>query len=88
MASRIHFKYSENILISRLYEQFSRNHSAMAPQWLRNLNISRNNLYLRNLQIMCFKIISNIVSVISHCESRVLSENTARYDVIQFLTMF
>ena len=30
-ASRIHFKYLENILISRFYERFSRNGSAMAP---------------------------------------------------------
>ena len=34
MARRIHFKYWKNILISRLYEQFSRNDSAKAPQWL------------------------------------------------------
>ena len=34
IASRIHFKYWKNILISRLYEQFSRNDSAKAPQWL------------------------------------------------------
>ena len=34
MASRIHFKCWKNILISRLYEQFSRNDSAMAPEWL------------------------------------------------------
>ena len=33
-ASRIHFKYWENILISRLYDQFSRNDSAMAPEWV------------------------------------------------------
>ena len=33
-ASRIHFKYWENILILRLYEQFSRNDSAMASEWL------------------------------------------------------
>ena len=32
MASRIHFKYWKNILISRLYEQFSRNDSVMAPE--------------------------------------------------------
>ena len=32
MASRIHFKYWKNILISRLYEQFSRSDSAMAPE--------------------------------------------------------
>ena len=30
MASRIHFKYWKNILISRIYEEFSRN----APQGL------------------------------------------------------
>ena len=29
---RIHFKYWKNILISQLYEQFSRNDSAMAPE--------------------------------------------------------
>ena len=32
MASRVHSKYWENILISRLYEQFSRIDSAMAPE--------------------------------------------------------
>ena len=31
-AGRIHFKYWKNILISRFYEQFSRNGSAMAPE--------------------------------------------------------
>ena len=45
-ASRIHFKYWKTILIWRLYEQFSRNDSAMAPEWLsekisnfKNMNI-------------------------------------------------
>ena len=33
-ASRIHFKYWENILISRFYKQFSRNDSAIALEWL------------------------------------------------------
>ena len=33
-ASRIHLKYWKNILISRFYEQFSRNGSAMAPERL------------------------------------------------------
>ena len=33
-ANRIPFKYWENILISRFYEQFSRNDSAMAPERL------------------------------------------------------
>ena len=32
MASRIHFKYWKNILILRLYELFSGNDSAMAPE--------------------------------------------------------
>ena len=32
MASRIHFRYWKNILVSRLYEQFSRNDSAKAPE--------------------------------------------------------
>ena len=31
-ANRIHFKYLKNILISRFYDQFSRNGSAMAPE--------------------------------------------------------
>ena len=46
IASRIHFKDCKNILILRLYEQFSRNDSAMAPEWLsekisnfKNMNI-------------------------------------------------
>ena len=34
IASRIHVKYWKNILISRLYEQFSRNDSAVASEWL------------------------------------------------------
>ena len=33
-ASRIHFKYWENILILRLYEQFLQNDFAMTPEWL------------------------------------------------------
>ena len=33
-ASRIHFKYWKNVLISRFYEQFSRNDPAMAPEQL------------------------------------------------------
>ena len=33
-ANRIHFKYLINILISRFYEQFSRNGSTMAPELL------------------------------------------------------
>ena len=32
MASMIHFKYWKNILISRLYEQFSRNDSSKVPE--------------------------------------------------------
>ena len=32
--SRIHFKHWKNILISRFYEQFSRNGSAVAPERL------------------------------------------------------
>ena len=38
MASRIHFKYWENIFISRIYEQFSRNDSKMTPEWLSEKN--------------------------------------------------
>ena len=30
--SPIHFRYRQNILISRLYDQFSRNDSGMAPE--------------------------------------------------------
>ena len=33
----IHFRYRQNILISRLYEQFSRNDSAMAPEKFQTL---------------------------------------------------
>ena len=33
-ANRIHIKYWKNTLISRFYEQFSRNDSAMAPERL------------------------------------------------------
>ena len=32
--SRNHFKYQKNILISRFHEQFSRNDSPMATEWL------------------------------------------------------
>ena len=34
--SPIHFRYQQNILILRLYEQFSRNDSAMAPEKISN----------------------------------------------------
>ena len=34
--SPIHFKYRQNIIILRLYEQFSRNDSAMAPEKVSN----------------------------------------------------
>ena len=34
--SPIHFKYRQNIIILRLYEQFSRNDSAMAPEKISN----------------------------------------------------
>ena len=44
--NRIHFKYWKNILISRFYQQISRNGSAMAPERLfekisdfKNINI-------------------------------------------------
>ena len=33
-------------------------------------------------------LIQNIVSVTSHCESHALSENSARYDVALYVTMF
>ena len=39
MARRIHFKYWKNILISRLYEQCSKNDSAMAPEKIKTLKI-------------------------------------------------
>ena len=46
IASIIHFIYWKNILISRLYERFSRSHSEMVPEWLsekiskfKNMNI-------------------------------------------------
>ena len=34
LKSPIHFRYQQNTLISRLYEEFLRNDSAKAPQWL------------------------------------------------------
>ena len=40
--SPTHFRYRQNILISRLYEQFSRSDSAMAPEKMsnfKNMNI-------------------------------------------------
>ena len=51
--------YRQNILISRLYEQFSRNDSAKAPHWLqkkisnfKNMNI----LYISlNLKLMIWR---------------------------------
>ena len=55
-ASRIHFKHWKNILISRLYEQFSGNDSAMVPEWLleKLSNFSNINIYgfeARDLEI-------------------------------------
>ena len=54
MASKIHFKYQENILISQLYEQFSRNDSAMAPEKNFKLLIYKHIIYsveARDLEI-------------------------------------
>ena len=45
MASAIHFKYWKNILISQLYEQFSRNNSAMALEKTSNFS-NMNILYV------------------------------------------
>ena len=52
--NRIHFKYFQNILISRFYKQFSRNGSAMAPEQLfekisnfKNMNLS--NIILKHV---------------------------------------
>ena len=61
MASRIHFKYWKNILISRLYEQFSRNDSPMAPEKIEHIIYS---FEARDLEIseklheICFAHIS------------------------------
>ena len=80
-----HKKYWENILVSRFYEQFSRNRRNLGHFWKfeylnfakikaimhfakflnayvkpRNLNFSRNKLYIWNLQITCFKVIYNM----------------------------
>ena len=55
MASRIHFKYWKNILISRLYEQFSRNDSAKAPEKNFKLNNYEHIIYsveARDLEIL------------------------------------
>ena len=52
MASSIHFKYWKNILISRLYEQFSRNDSAMAPEKISNF-WNMNVLYIALKHVIC-----------------------------------
>ena len=39
-------------------------------------------------QCMLFITNQNIVSVISHCSSHALTENSARYDVTLYVTMF
>ena len=43
--------------------------------FLSNLNISRNKLYIQNLQIMCFKMIYNL-SIFSESEFFNISKNT------------
>ena len=40
----IYLKVLKNILISRIYEQFSRNDSAMAPEWLSEKNSNFQNM--------------------------------------------
>ena len=61
MTSKISLKILENILISRRYEQFSRNDSAKAPQWLqkkisnfKNMNIcfEEHDLEILNMQLL------------------------------------
>ena len=53
--SPIHFRYRQKILISRVYEQFSRNESAMAPEKNFKLLKYEHIIYsfeARNLQIL------------------------------------
>ena len=38
--------------------------------------------------IFMFEMYQSIVSIISHCESHALSENSAHYDVTLYATMF
>ena len=54
MTSRIHFKYWKNILISRFYEQFSRNDSAKAPQWI----LKKSQTYIYFFFLLALKRIS------------------------------
>ena len=50
--SPLHFRYRQNILISRLYEQFSRTDSAMAPE--KNFKLLKYELL--NMKFQTFKI--------------------------------
>ena len=43
---------------------------------------------LAETEILLCIIFYNIVSIISHCESRPLSENSARYNNTLYMTMF
>ena len=61
MARRIHFKYWKNILISRLYEQFSRNDSEMAVRKkFKLLKYEHINYHFkaRDLEILLIQIVS------------------------------
>ena len=55
--NRIHFKYLKNILISRFYEQFSRNGSAMAPEQLfeKNSNFKNMNVLYAILKLVVWR---------------------------------
>ena len=64
------------------YEHFKKFREICFCSYFREIN------YIRNLQTTCFKMIQIIVSIIPHCESRALSENSARSDVTLYVTMF
>ena len=66
----IHFKYWENILISRLYEQLSRNGSSMAPERLfeKISNFKKNEhviyyLKARGLEISNIQLLSRNIQI-------------------------
>ena len=83
--SPIHFRYRQNILISQVYEQFSRNDSAISPEKIsnfKNINIQGvpKNLLESGEQ---YVVVSRFSSVFAECLTRGVI-NAARIFILKF----
>ena len=84
MASRIHFKYWKNILISRLYEQFSRNDSTMDPEKISNFK-NMNVLYIALKHVIWrFRICNYFCEISKFCDFMNILRNSGNLLLLIF----